>query len=163
MDHSVSIEVQLASTVTSVPDESEIQSWVAEAVHELAVQYDCEVSIRIVDEEEGRDLNKRYRNIDKATNVLSFPADNVSLSDLASDIPCLLGDIVICGPIVEREADAQHKAPAAHWAHMLVHGTLHLLGQDHEDDAQAEEMESIEIRILERRGLSDPYALPREV
>ena len=157
MNHSVSVDIQQASTAGSVPEESEIQSWVAETVRELRVGSDCEVSIRIVDEEEGRDLNKRYRDIDKATNVLSFPADNGTLAELAPDIPCLLGDIVICGPIVEREAAAQQKPPAAHWAHMLVHGTLHLLGHDHKDEAQAAQMEAIETRILERRGVRDPY------
>ncbi len=157
MDPNVSVDVQVASTVSSVPDESEIQSWVAEVVRELALDREYEVSIRIVDEAEGRDLNKRYRNIDKATNVLSFPSDGELLADVIPEFPCLLGDIVICGPIVEREADAQQKSPAAHWAHLLVHGTLHLLGHDHETDADAEAMEALEARILRRRGVSDPY------
>lgn len=157
MHPGVSVDVDVASSVTSVPDESEIQSWVADAIRELAVKRDCEVSIRIVDEEEGRELNKRYRNIDKATNVLSFPSDEESPIVLTPGVPYLLGDIVICGPIVEREAAAQNKAPAAHWAHLLVHGTLHLLGHDHTIHSEAEVMEAIETRILERRGVKDPY------
>jgi probable rRNA maturation factor len=96
--------------------------------------------------------------MDKATNVLSFPADSETLDNLPPDLPCSLGDIVICGPVVEREAEAQHKEKAAHWAHLLVHGTLHLLGHDHDVAAEAVEMEAIETRILRRRGIGDPYA-----
>ena len=155
----VSVDVQLASTVTSVPDETEMHSWIAEVLRELAVDQECEVSVRIVDEAESRELNKRFREIDKATNVLSFPSEFGLNADLAPDLPRMLGDIVICGPVVEREAIAQHKAPATHWAHLLVHGTLHLLGHDHEEDAEAAEMESIETRILERRGVRDPYSV----
>lgn len=158
MDAGVSVDVQMASAVASVPDESEILSWVAEVISELAVERECEMSIRIVDEEEGRELNKQYRDMDKATNVLSFPADSDTLGKLPPDLPCSLGDIVICGPIVEREAAAQHKDASAHWAHLLVHGTLHLLGYDHEADAEAMAMEAIETRILKRRGVRDPYA-----
>jgi probable rRNA maturation factor len=156
-DRGVSVDIQVASTATSVPEESEIRSWIADVVRELEVDCECEVSIRIVDEEEGRALNKRFRDINQATNVLSFPSGQELLADQTPDLPHLLGDIVICGPIVEREAHAQHKSAAAHWAHLLVHGTLHLLGHDHEADAQAAEMESIETRILARRGVSDPY------
>jgi len=158
MDASVSVDVQVASAVTSVPDENEIQTWVAEAISELAVDRKCEVSVRIVDEEEGRDLNMRYRDMDRATNVLSFPVDSDTLGNLPPDLPVSLGDIVICGPVVEREAADQHKEIAAHWAHLFVHGTLHLLGHDHEMDAEAVEMEAIETRILRRCGVGDPYA-----
>lgn len=155
---SVSVDVQIASAVPSVPDEKEIQSWVAEVIRELAVETICEVSIRIVDEEEGRGLNKQYRGIDKATNVLSFPVDSESSGKLPPDLPCSLGDIVICGPLVESEAVVQHKDVSAHWAHLLVHGTLHLLGHDHEVDTEADAMEALETRILQRRGIRDPYA-----
>jgi probable rRNA maturation factor len=158
MGPDVLVDIQVASAVASVPDESEMQSWVAEVVQELAVERECEVSIRIVDEEESRALNRQYRDIDKATNVLSFSAGSELPADLTPGLPYLLGDIVICGPIVEREAKAQHKDAAAHWAHLLVHGTLHLLGHDHEAEAQAEVMESIETRILARWGVADPYA-----
>ena len=157
MNHTVCVDVDVASTVTSVPEQSEIHAWVTEVIQELAVDRDCEVSIRIVDEEEGRALNKRFCNIDKATNVLSFPSNSASIAGMVPAIPCLLGDIVICGPIVEREAAAQHKVLAAHWAHLLVHGTLHLLGHDHESESEAVAMEAIETRILNRRGVKDPY------
>jgi len=158
MRANVSIDIQVASVVGSVPGETEMQSWVQDVIMELAVPGKCEVSIRIVDEEEGRELNKQYRDIDTATNVLSFPANNEILGSPPPQLPCSLGDIVICGPIVEREAADQHKEINAHWAHLLVHGTLHLLGHDHEADDEAEEMEAIETRILGKRGIGDPYA-----
>lgn len=154
----VSVDIQVASTVDNVPSASVIQSWVQEVINELSVAGECEISIRIVDEEEGRELNNQYRDKDSATNVLSFPADDATIVNLPPDLPQLLGDIVICGPVVEREATDQHKAIESHWAHLLVHGTLHLLGHDHENDADAEEMEAIEIRILGRRGVANPYA-----
>jgi probable rRNA maturation factor len=140
-----------------VPDDADIQSWVEDVIGELDVAGQCEVSIRIVDEKEGRELNKQYRNIDNATNVLSFPADNDALGIPPPELRCSLGDIVICGPIVEREAALQHKDIQAHWAHLLVHGTLHLLGHDHEADDEADEMEALETRILGKRGVRDPY------
>jgi probable rRNA maturation factor len=93
--------------------------------------------------------------------VLSFPSGSGSPGELAADIPYLLGDIVICGPVVQREATAQQKLLAAHWAHLLVHGTLHLLGHDHRVDAEAEAMEAIETRILHRRGVRDPYIVEK--
>jgi len=158
MSNSVTVDVQVASIVTSVPDETDMQSWVQDVLTELAIKKECEVSIRIVDEEEGRDLNKQYRDKNGATNVLSFPARNEALHNLPQNHPCSLGDIVICGPVVEREAAAQHKETRSHWAHLLVHGTLHLLGHDHEVDADAKEMEALETRILRRRGVADPYA-----
>ena len=159
MSTSVSVDIQVASTAVSVPDEADMQSWVQDVISELAITKECEVSIRIVDEEEGRDLNNQYRDKDSATNVLSFPADNEAIRNLPPDHPCSLGDIVICGPIVEREAADQHKEIESHWAHLLVHGTLHLLGHDHEVDAEAREMEALETRILGKRGVANPYAV----
>lgn len=158
MSAAVNIDIQVAGNAGNVPSESVMQSWVQEVVDELAVARKCEVSIRVVDEEEGRELNKQYRDKDYATNVLSFPAENAMIVNLPPDLPQLLGDIVICGPVVEREASDQHKAIESHWAHLLVHGTLHLLGHDHENDADAEAMEAIETRILARRGVANPYA-----
>lgn len=158
MSVGVSVDVQVASAVASVPDESEINSWVLGVIREIGFERQCEVSIRIVDEAEGRALNKEYRDVDKATNVLSFPSDLAALAKIAPDIPFALGDIVICGPIVEQEAAIQRKTLAAHWAHLLVHGMLHLLGYDHEEDDEAQAMEKIETRILEQRGIADPYA-----
>jgi probable rRNA maturation factor len=113
------------------------------------------VSIRLVDEDEGRALNRHYRNRDYATNVLSFPADPLPKSVGG---PRLLGDLVLCAPVVAREARAQGKRPADHWAHLTVHGTLHLLGHDHMAPAEAERMETLEVRILAGLGIADPYA-----
>ena len=154
----VSVDVQNAIGSDSVPSHSVMQSWVQEVIDELAVTDECEVSIRIVDEEEGRELNKRYRDKDGATNVLSFPTDNDAIGNPPPGLPQLLGDIVICGPIVEREATDQQKDIASHWAHLLIHGTLHLLGHDHEEAGEAEAMEAIETRILGKRGVANPYA-----
>lgn len=154
----VSVDLQVASAVGSVPDDAAVQSWVQDVIDEMEFGRQCEVSVRIVDEKEGRELNKQYRNKDGATNVLSFPADSESMLTLPADVPCVLGDIVICGPIVESEANEQKKKIESHWAHLLVHGTLHLLGHDHEEDADAEEMEAIETRILGKRGVADPYS-----
>ena len=152
------MDIQVASAVGSVPVDHDIQTWIEDAVNEVGCDRDREVSVRIVDEVESKVLNHQYRAIDKATNVLSFPADDDAPGFLPPEEPVALGDIVICGPIVEREAAQQRKTKADHWAHLLVHGTLHLLGYDHEVDAEALEMEAIEIRILGRRGVGDPYA-----
>lgn len=111
-----------------------------------------ELSLRIVDETEMRGLNARFRGRDYATNVLSFPADLPAELDLP-----LLGDIAICAPVVRREAAAQGKAADAHWEHMIVHGTLHLLGHDHENTAEAERMEALERQVLAHLGRPDPY------
>ena len=112
------------------------------------------LSIRLVDEPEGRTLNRDYRHKDYATNVLSFPAD---VPEGLLDIP-LLGDLVICVPVVEREAAEQGKSLEAHWAHLVIHGCLHLLGYDHIDDDEAEEMEGLEQNLLADLGHPDPYA-----
>ena len=113
---------------------------------------DAELSLRLVDEDEGQELNRRYRGKDRATNVLSFPAGN--LGDLR---PMPLGDLVICAPLVAREAAEQGKTLDAHWAHLCVHGALHLLGYDHQAAAGAKEMEGLEVAILARLGYQDPY------
>ena len=112
----------------------------------------AELSLRIVDREEIRALNHRYRGRDRATNVLSFPAD------LPPDLPFRhLGDIVICAAVVADEAREQQVDSAAHWAHMVVHGVLHLLGHDHHHDAEAREMETLEAGLLAALGVPDPY------
>ena len=108
----------------------------------------------LVDEAEGRELNRTWRQKDYATNVLSFPAD---VPDELLDIP-LLGDLVICVAVVEREAAEQGKELEAHWAHLVIHGCLHLLGYDHIDDDEAEEMETLEQTLLAELGHPDPYA-----
>ena len=110
-----------------------------------------------MDEPESRALNLDYRNKDSSTNVLAFPTSLPDIDAWPDDTPVPLGDLVICAPVVEREATEQGKDLAAHWGHMLVHGTLHLLGYDHETDAQAEVMESIEAKILQSGGVRNPY------
>ena len=112
-----------------------------------------EITIRIVDEMESQHLNHEYRGKDKPTNVLSFPFDAPPGVELE-----LLGDLVICRQVVEREAKEQEKDLFAHWAHMVVHGSLHLLGYDHIQDDEAEEMEAIEISVLNALGFENPYA-----
>lgn len=112
----------------------------------------ADLAIRVVDEKEGRALNRHYRGKDYATNVLSFP---VELPEGVT-LP-LLGDLVICAPVVAREARDQGKAPAAHYAHLTIHGVLHLLGLDHEDPREADAMEQLEREILAGLGLPDPY------
>ncbi|ODU48187.1 rRNA maturation RNase YbeY [uncultured Aquimonas sp.] len=114
---------------------------------------DGELSVRIVDADEGRALNRDYRDKDYATNVLSFPAE------LPPGVPLpILGDLVLCAPVVAREAEEQGKPLKHHYAHMLVHGVLHLLGHDHMDEAEAEAMETIEREVLAGLGIPDPYA-----
>lgn len=147
-----------ASSVRDLPDDSTITAWLAAAMDAAGMARDvpAEVAVRIVDEDEGRDLNSRYRGRDYATNVLSFPAgDAMSLPD---DEPQPLGDLVLCAPVVVREAAEQGKRVADHWGHLLVHGLLHLLGHDHESDADAQAMETIEIAVLAARGVGNPYA-----
>ncbi len=153
----VTVDVQVASAVTSVPDQATIQCWIQDAVRAIDPERVCEVSVRIVDEDEGRSLNQRYRGKDYATNVLAFPGTD-SLHHLPPELPRILGDIVVCGPVVEREAEHQHKAVVDHWAHLLIHGTLHMLGHDHESDDEAGKMEKIETRLLEQYGIRDPYS-----
>ena len=112
-----------------------------------------ELSIVLVDEAEGRAMNLQYRGRDYATNVLSFPIE------LAPGVrSALLGDLIICVPVVAREAHEQNKKLADHYAHMVAHGTLHLLGYDHIKDAEAKDMEALEARILAKFGIADPYA-----
>lgn len=156
-EFSVSVDVQIACADTDIPDEHEIQRCVQLAVRDgrESSQRDAEVVVRIVDTDEIRNLNDRYRHKDNPTNVLSFPA--AGLEGLPADEMLALGDIVVCASVVSAEAAEQGKAVADHWAHMLVHGTLHLLGLDHESDLMAAEMEGLEIRILAKLGITDPY------
>lgn len=111
-----------------------------------------EITIRIVSAQESQELNSTYRGKDKPTNVLSFPFEQPPGLDLP-----ILGDLVVCHDVVEQEANEQQKPIVAHWAHMLVHGTLHLLGYDHINDEEAEQMESLEVEILDNLGIDDPY------
>ena len=145
------LDLQVASK-TQAPSEAQFRLWCEMGLRPRSA--DSELTIRLVDEAEGRELNHTWRHKDYATNVLSFPAD---VPDDMLDIP-LLGDLVICVPVVNREASEQGKAVDAHWAHMVIHGCLHLLGYDHIDDEEAEEMEALERTLLEELGYPDPYA-----
>lgn len=146
------LDLQNASSASALPSEAQLRRWCELALRQRTA--DSELTIRLVDEAEGRELNHTWRHKDYATNVLSFPAD---VPDGLLDIP-LLGDLVICVPVVEREATEQAKTREAHWAHLVIHGCLHLLGYDHIDEAEAEEMESLERELLAELGHPDPYA-----
>lgn len=136
-----------------VPTRASFTRWVALATPPRLRR--GELSIRVVGAGEGRALNRHWRGRDYATNVLAFPADPPPRGG-----PLLLGDLVLCAPVVQAEALAQGKPPRAHWAHLTVHGVLHLAGHDHEDPAAAERMERMERNILKKLGIPDPYAEP---
>jgi len=150
------LDLQIASEAAGLPSEAQFRQWCELALRQR--QNDSELTIRLVDETEGRELNKTWRHKDYATNVLSFPAD---VPDELLDIP-LLGDLVICAPVVTREAAEQGKSAEAHWAHLVIHGCLHLLGYDHIEDEEAEEMEGLERELLAELGHPDPYAADEE-
>lgn len=141
------IEVQRA-THSMLPEESMLERWVSEAMGDA----EGDVVLRFVDEEESQYLNRTFRGKDRPTNVLSFAFE----SPPGIDLP-YLGDLVICAPVVECEARQQNKLLEAHYAHMVVHGVLHLLGYDHQDEAQAEIMEALEIELLGRLNYANPY------
>jgi probable rRNA maturation factor len=146
------LDLQQASSANDLPTEAELLRCLEAAVSPF--QADAEVTIRIVDETESQQLNFDYREKDKPTNVLSFPFQ----CPPGIELP-LLGDLVICAQVVAREAQEQQKTLQAHWAHMVVHGSLHLLGFDHINDADAEEMEAEEIQILQELGFANPYLI----
>ena len=152
MTASVFIDIQIASESQSLPSGEDFQHWAEAAVG--AHRDEAEISLRIVDTEEGAELNHQWRQKQGPTNVLSFPSELPAELELP-----LLGDLVVCAPVVEREATEQKKSLQAHWAHMIVHGTLHLLGYDHIDDSEAETMEALETRIIQQLGFPDPYAV----
>lgn len=127
----------------ALPTRSQWRRWI-----KAALQRDVSLTLRIVDEAEGRELNKAYRGRDYATNVLTFVYD---------DAEGLSGDVVICAPVVEREAAEQHKDLLAHYAHLAVHAALHLQGYDHEIDSEAEEMEALETALMLKLRYPDPY------
>lgn len=145
----VIVDVQQAVDA-AVPSKQQFHLWASAALAELAE--DCELSIRLVSEAESAELNGTYRARNTPTNVLSFPFESpIPLT------PRLLGDLVLCVAVVEREAAEQSKKVEAHWAHLLVHGCLHLLGYDHLEDDEAERMEALEVRILQQLGIDNPY------
>ncbi len=151
----MNVDVQIATSVSGIPSASDIQRWVECAVTAKVADPAIEVLVRIVDEDEMQTLNRDYRDQDKPTNVLSFPAGDVA--GLPTGAASMLGDIVVCAAVVAREAGEQGKALADHWGHMVVHGVLHLLGHDHVTESDADEMEGLEREILAGLGIADPY------
>ena len=142
------INVQRRIKAAGIPAPSSLRAW---AMAALEGATPGEITIRIVAEEESAKLNGKFRHKPYPTNVLSFPYEAEALSEP------VLGDLVICAPVVAREAAEQGKEPHAHWAHMVVHGVLHLLGHDHVQEDEAERMEAKERQILARLGFPDPY------
>lgn len=149
--HSV-VAIGYALPRSGLPAAVSFRQWVEAALRGAKYRKPAELAIRIVDSNEGRALNRDYRGKDYATNVLSFPAELPPEFKLP-----LLGDLAICAPVVLREAAEQNKLPRDHWAHMTIHGVLHLLGYDHIKSSEAEVMEALETRILAGLGIADPY------
>lgn len=143
MESSFSLTIQYVTNSPATPTRPQFRRWVKAALKQPA-----EVVLRIVDEAEGRALNHQYRGKDYATNVLTFVYD---------ETPLLMGDIVLCAGIIEQEAQQQQKILTAHYAHLTVHGILHLQGYDHIDESEAVEMEALETTLLTQLGYSDPY------
>ena len=146
----VRIDLQNDDGLQGIPDIGQFELWVSRSLQQHYAQ--LEQSIRIVDEAESRQLNQQYRGKDRPTNVLSFAADDSAYLEYVH-----LGDLVICAPVVEREASEQGKDVLAHWSHMVVHGMLHLQGYDHDRDDEAGAMEALETEILTRLGFPAPY------
>jgi len=146
------ISIQRAFKASAVPSSKKLKSWAAAALQNKISS--AELTIRIVDKSEIQELNSRYRNKDYPTNVLSFPLE---IPVEVQDAHPLIGDIVICAEIIKEEAKKQKKTEEAHWAHMVIHGALHLLGYDHQQNDEAEKMETEEIRILQSLGFANPY------
>ncbi|HYW04014.1 MAG TPA: rRNA maturation RNase YbeY [Gammaproteobacteria bacterium] len=147
----LALAVQRATAAGGLPSDADIADWAEAALEDLPGP--VELTVRLVDEEESATLNQRFRGKAGPTNVLSFPFD----APPGVDLP-LLGDLVICAPVVAREAAGQDKTGRAHWAHMVIHGVLHLRGYDHQEPQEAGRMESLEIRLLGRLGFRDPYS-----
>ena len=148
--HAIQVFVDNACAATEVPADTALQQWATAALTGLRQR--AEIAIRIVDETESAALNRDYRQKHYATNVLSFPSELPESCE-----PPILGDLAICAAVVAREAQEQHKSLAAHWAHMVVHGVLHLLGHDHRHDREARRMERAEVEILRAFGYQNPY------
>lgn len=145
------IHLDVQREVNALPKDDDFLRWLKEVLISEK-QTDTELTIRIVDEKESAELNEQYRHKTGSTNILSFPFETPEEVELD-----LLGDLVICSDVVIREAAEQNKVELAHWAHMVVHGTLHLLGYDHLTSAEANVMEQKEIKVLSQLGYTDPY------
>jgi probable rRNA maturation factor len=156
LDLDLQIVPEIEEMGLNLPEKTTIERWILAALSTANATGDNQLTVRVVDEVEIKTLNETYRHKSGVTNVLSFPFD------VPPDVPLafignLLGDIVVCAPVVQREAQQQQKPLQHHWAHMLVHGTLHLLGYDHLSEQQAEEMEAMEVEVLSEFGIPNPY------
>ena len=149
------LDLQLATEAPDLPTEADFARWCAAAL--AGRRERAALTIRIVDVPEGQALNLRFRGQDRPTNVLSFPFEAPPGLPAGEGLDELLGDLVICAAVVSREALEQGKAPTAHWAHLVVHGVLHLLGYDHHTDTEAQAMEGLETAVLVRLGFPPPY------
>ena len=149
------LDLDVAETLSGVPTQEQFETWVSLALCRAGFKAEqAELSVAIVEAEQSRQLNFEYRGKDYATNVLSFPADIPEYVESP-----LLGDLVICASVVKRESCEQTKVEMDHWAHLTIHGVLHLLGFDHLDEQEAEEMESLEIAILSELKIANPYEI----
>ena len=144
------LELQIATEFADYPTEQQFQAWVDTVLTDQGV--DSEIVIRLVDDAESAALNQQYRHKSGPTNILSFPFEAPEGMDMD-----LLGDLVICTPLIAEEARQQNKPLLNHWAHITIHGVLHLLGYDHVEDAEAEEMETLEINLLQQLNIANPY------
>jgi probable rRNA maturation factor len=151
------VDIQRESSAAELPSDAQITAWAQAALTDIRPH--AELCVVLIDEAESQQLNAEYRGKDYPTNVLSFPfeqPEGIDPEELG-DIANIIGDMLICAQVVTREAAEQGKAPTAHWAHMVVHGCLHLCGYDHIADDEAQEMEDLERAILKKLGYSDPY------
>ena len=162
----IELDVQNPYEYTSIPDQSELLHWVEAAIQGQHSDSHLCIVIRFVNEEEGKTLNRAYRHKKYPTNVLSFPFEEPEfISDISAVNEAIsqhlqqqhLGDIVLCEPVVKAEALEQNKTLRQHWAHLIVHGALHLQGYDHLNDKEADMMESLEVKILQSLGFDNPY------
>ncbi len=151
MKNKITVNIQNNSQYKAIPAESDFTQWLNIALKNHAPGI---VNIAIVDAKESQALNKQFRHKDKPTNVLSFPFEAFEGMVIEEHI---IGDLVICADVIQQEADAQQKDPLAHWAHLSIHGSLHLVGFDHQNDAEANKMESLEIELLQQLGYPNPY------
>ncbi len=153
------VDVQIAADSLIVPDNADWSAWVGAALSAGGVSVSGTVTVRLVNEEESAALNLSYRNQPGATNVLAFPGSDDVLAELPleANIAAELGDLVICLPVASNEAGEQRKSCRAHLAHLVVHGTLHLIGYDHQQEIDADRMESLEVRVMKELGFASPY------